>query len=134
MRRARRNSDVGCMETSKKAVKNAISFLQRNHGSPKILIKQIRNLGDTLHLTPVIRHYRLKYPSAAIAFVVGQWYHNVHEHNPHITRLFLADHNATPQQRLRLWPIIHNARKIDIKIIASIFPFGEKYPFVFGCA
>jgi len=116
------------MEINKRAVRDAISFLQRSQGSPKILIKQIRNLGDTLHLTPIIKHYRLKYPSASIAFIVGQWYHNIHEHNPHINRLVLADHNATPAQRLRLLPLIKNARGIDHKIIASIFPFGEKYP------
>jgi len=116
------------MEASRRAVGEAIAFLKRHHGSPKILIKQIRNLGDTLHLTPVIRHYRLKYPGAAIAFVVGQWYHNIHEHNPHINGLFLADHNASPQQRLALWPLIQNAKGIDIKIVASIFPFGELYP------
>ena len=116
------------MDVNKKAVSDAIKFLRRHHGSPKILIKQIRNLGDSMHLTPIIHHYRLKFPSAAIAFVVGQWYHNIHEHNPHITKLFLADHNATPQQRLSLWPLVHGAKGIDIKIIASIFPFGEKYP------
>lgn len=116
------------MDVNKKAVKDAIAFLHRSNGSPKILVKQIRNLGDTLHLTPVIKHYRLKYPGASIAFIVGQWYHNIHEHNPHINRLVLADHNATPAQRLRLWPLIKNARGVDIKIIASIFPFGEKYP------
>jgi len=107
------------------AVKQAIKFLRKSAGTPKILVKQIRNLGDTLHLTPVIHHYRLKFPSAVIAFVVGQWYHNIHEHNPHINGLFLADHNANPQQRLKLWPAVMNARGIDIKIIASIFPFGE---------
>jgi len=115
------------MERNAKAVSDAIKFLRHHHGSPKILVKQIRNLGDTLHLTPVIHHYRLKFPGAAIAFVVGQWYHNIHEHNPHITRLFLGDHNATPQQRLRLWPKIMGAKGVDIKVIASIFPFGEVY-------
>jgi len=113
------------MDANKRAVGDAIKFLKHHHGSPKILVKQIRNLGDTLHLTPIIHHYRLKFPNAAIAFVVGQWYHNVHEHNPHINGLFLADHNATPQQRLALWPLVHNAKGIDIKVIASIFPFGE---------
>jgi len=110
------------------AVKQAIKFLRKSAGTPKILVKQIRNLGDTLHLTPVIHHYRLKFPSAAIAFVVGQWYHNIHEYNPHINSLFLADHNADPQQRLKLWAAVMNARDIDIKIIASIFPFGEIHP------
>jgi ADP-heptose:LPS heptosyltransferase len=116
------------MDRNRRAVSDAIKFLKRHHGSPKILVKQIRNLGDTLHLTPVIHHYRLKFPGAAIAFVVGQWYHNVHEHNPHINGLFLADHNATPQQRLALWPMIQNAKGIDIKVVASIFPFGEVHP------
>lgn len=116
------------MDVNKRAVSDAIKFLRRHNGSPKILVKQIRNLGDTLHLTPIIHHYRIKYPNAAIAFVVGQWYHNVHEHNPHITKLFLADHNANPQQRLALWPLVHNAHGVDFKIIASIFPFGEVHP------
>jgi ADP-heptose:LPS heptosyltransferase len=116
------------MDANKRAVSDAIKFLRKHDGSPKILVKQIRNLGDTLHLTPIIHHYRILHPNAAIAFVVGQWYHNIHEHNPHINQLFLADHNATPQQRLALWDLIHGARGIDIKIIASIFPFGEVHP------
>lgn len=113
------------MNRSAKAVRDAIKFLKSQDRSPKILIKQIRNLGDTLHLTPVIRHYKLRFPKSVLAFVIGQWYHNAHELNPDIDGLFLADHNATPQQRLKLWHTVMNARGVDIKIIASIFPFGE---------
>jgi len=116
------------MDRNIEAVNQAIKFLRDHKGSPKILVKQIRNAGDSIHMTIPIHHYRIKYPNAAIAFIVGQWYHNIHEHNPHINGLFLADHNATPQQRLQLWPLIQNTQDIDIKIIASIHPFGVVYP------
>lgn len=109
-------------------IDHAIDWLQKSGKSKKILVKQIRNLGDTLHLTPVIHHYRLKHPNAAIAFITGDTYANAHRRNPHIDKLFLVDAKADPQSRLQLWDRIKKAKGVDIAIIASIFPFGEKHP------
>jgi hypothetical protein len=55
---------------------------------PTIILKQLEHFGDTLYATPVLRHYRLKYPQAAIVFMTGDKYAEVHAYNPHIDKLY----------------------------------------------
>lgn len=111
-------------------VQAAHHFLISHEGSPKILIKIAKNLGDTLHGSPILKHYRHLHPSAAIAYMVCQNYHGVHEFNPDISPggLFLLPNDITPQERLALWPIIHNLSGVDIKILPSINPFQAAHP------
>lgn len=101
----------------------ARAFLNNSKKPMKILVEQNRNLGDTLHLTPIIRHYRIQYPEACIVFIVAQPYANAHEFNPDIDRLFLIP-SLVPHKRIMM------RRKLitfnECKIIApSIFPYGE---------
>jgi len=105
-------------------VKEAIDWLnQQKDRSPKILVKIARNMGDSLHGYPIIRHYRTLNPYAAIAFLTEQKYHNVHETNPDIDRLFLLPNGMNPQERLRLWSPIKNSQ-VDITVVPAIHPFG----------
>lgn len=101
----------------------ARAYLNNSGKGLKILVEQNRNLGDTLHLTPIIRHYRMQHPDACIVFVTANTYANAHEFNPDIDRLFLIP-SLVPHQRVTL------RRKLltfeECKIIApSIFPYGE---------
>lgn len=107
----------------------AHQFLLRDTGSPKILLKIAKNLGDTLHGAPILKHYRRKYPTAAIAYLVCQNYHGVHEFNNDISSggLFLLPNDITPQERLALWPVINGLTGIDLKIIPAINPFQTVY-------
>jgi hypothetical protein len=56
--------------------------------SPTIILKQTEHFGDTLYATPVLRHYRLKYPQAAIIYVAGDKYAEIHRYNPYIDKFY----------------------------------------------
>jgi len=105
----------------------ARNWLKSSGKSPTILVEQNRNMGDTLHLTPIIRHYRTLHPTAAIAFVVAKDYLNVHEFNPHIDQLFGIP-KLNPQDRIKLRRHILTYTDIDKIIAPSIFPYGEVWP------
>ncbi len=107
------------------AIVNEVADFLRNHsGRPKIIIKLARNLGDTIHMISVFRHYKLKYPNCVIGFITQQMYEGVHYQNRDIDKLGLLPNDLTPQERLALWDPIKNLNGIDLKIIPAIHPFG----------
>lgn len=107
---------------------NAIKWLRKQDGT-KILIKQTRNLGDTLHITPIARHYKIKFPDCKIAFLVGNNYKNAHEFNPDFDKIFPISGKLDPQQRIALGKYLVNHREgIDLVLCPSIFPFSEVWP------
>lgn len=108
-------------------INSAVDFLVKSGGSPRILCKISNNCGDGIHGQPILRHYRLKHPNAAIAFLTEQRYHNVHEYNTDIDKLFLLPNNLNPQTRLALWDPIKLNKSIDISIIPAINPFQALY-------
>jgi len=121
-KKAKKMSDG--LSVAKRVANSAKKWLLDTGKKKLILVEQNCNLGDTLHLTPVIHHYRLKYPDAAIAFIIGQPYHNAHEHNPHIDKLFIAP-NLDGKTRIQFRKHFIKFEP-DIQIIApSIFPYGE---------
>lgn len=104
------------------SIKQLRKWLSKSDKSLKILIEQNRNLGDTLHLVPVIKHYRLKYPEALIVFLVGKPYASAHELNPDIDKIFTVS-SLKPKMRIEL------RKKLlswdDIKLVSpSIFPYA----------
>ncbi len=111
-------------------VNAAAQFLREHPGSPKILCKVSKNLGDSIHAMPIIKHYRMVHPNAAIAFITSQLYHGVHETNLDISKggLFILPNGITEQQRLKLWPVIYGQPGIDIRIIPAINPFSHEHP------
>lgn len=102
----------------------AHAWLKSQGSKYKMLFEQNRNMGDTLHLTPIIRHYRNLHPDAAIAFVVGTPYGNAHEFNPHINKLFLVP-NLIPNLRIQMRQKILTFNDIDKVVAPSIFPYGS---------
>lgn len=98
-------------------------WLKKTGKQTTILIEQNRNLGDTLHLTPVIRHFRLKYPDAAIAFMVGRQYSGAHEFNPHVDKIFCTE-IMKPPGRIALRKHLLKFTDITHVIAPSIFPYA----------
>jgi ADP-heptose:LPS heptosyltransferase len=90
----------------------------------KILVEQNRNMGDTLHLTPIIRHYRNLHPDAAIAFIVGAPYANAHQYNPHVDKIFTLP-NLEPTYRIQMRKKMLTFKDVDEMIAPSIFPYGS---------
>lgn len=101
----------------------ARQYLKNNSKRYTILVEQNRNMGDTLHLTPIIRHFRNEHPNAVIAFVVAQPYANAHEFNPHIDALFLVP-KLEPTYRIQLRRKIIEWKEIKTICAPSIFPYG----------
>jgi len=109
-------------------IKEASEWLKNHKESYKILIKQTRNLGDTLHMTPIARHYKTVYPDCKIAFVVGQAYKSVHDLNKDFDAIFPIDHNLDPHSRIEIGKFMMTIEGIDKILCPSIFPFGEVWP------
>jgi len=108
----------------KTGVVTARKFLEGSGKPQKILIEQNRNLGDTLHLIPVIRHYRRKFPEAAIAFVIGKAYANAHAYNPDVDKIFMIP-TYGPKERIQLRREIIKYDHLDHIIAPSIFPYAS---------
>lgn len=113
------------LEHAKQVVNDAAHWLRAQQCERRILVKQTRNLGDTLHITPIARHYKTKFPGCKIAFIVGRSYASVHELNQDFDKLFLIDNALDPQERIQLKRFIDEVVDLDLKICPSIFPFGE---------
>ena len=107
----------------KEAANRAAVWLRAQPGNgPKYLIEQNRNLGDTLHLIPIIRHYRLLHPNAKIAFLVGRPYCGAHEFNPDVDKIFTCPKmESKPRIALRKYLLTLK----DIRIVSpSSHPYG----------
>lgn len=109
-------------------ISQAVQFLKDSGKTPRILVKIARNLGDSLHGQPIIRHFRNLHPNACIVFLCEQRYHGVHEYNGDIDKLFLLPNDLNPQTRMALWDPIKSNKDIDIAIIPSINPFQYGHP------
>jgi len=116
---------LGKMKESKKVIQEAVDFLNKDNKDERILVKIARNMGDALHSLMILKYYRSKYPKAKIAFLTQKSYASPFLLNTDISSsgLFLLPNNLTPQERLKLWPIIKNNKDIDHKIIPAINPF-----------
>ncbi len=93
-------------------------FLLSTKRKPTILIKQTEHLSENLYVTSVIRHYRIKFPQAAIVLVTGNKYAEVHRNNPHINRLFTVPNK--PEWRSDYKKKMESLNDIDYKIAPSI--------------
>lgn len=105
----------------------AIKILHKSNKPVKILVEQNRNLGDTLHLIPIIRHYRILHPDAIIMMIVAQPYENAWAYNEDLNSIITVP-KLNPQQRIafRKELLKHESK---IKVIApSIFPYGAVWP------
>ena len=106
-------------------VKQAVSWLKAKSGF-KILIMQTCNLGDTLHITPIAKHYKTVYPNCTLAFIVGDSYYEVHANNEDFDQIFTIKASLTGQERILVGQyLVSNSVGIDKVLCPSIFPFGE---------
>lgn len=109
-------------QESVSAINQAKQYLKQSGKSPKILVKVTRNLGDTLHGQPVVKHYRNLYPDACIVFMCEQRYHGVHEYNKDVDKIFVLPNDLNVPTRLALWDPIKSDPEI-MGIIPAINPF-----------
>jgi ADP-heptose:LPS heptosyltransferase len=118
------NKIVARSTTWQKGVNAAVKLLRSKPKALKILIEQNRNLGDTLHLIPIIKHYRLLHPNAMIVFLTAHPYANAWAYNEDVNYVVTIP-SLNPQHRIALRRRLLEYNN-TIKIIApSIFPYGE---------
>lgn len=106
-------------------INEATKWLKKQDTDFRILIKQTRNLGDTLHITPIARHYKTIYPNCKIAFIVGHNYMSVHEHNKDFDMIMPINGTFNAQDRIKLGKYMKNIEGLDLILCPSIHPFGE---------
>jgi hypothetical protein len=121
-----KNADNQKIKSAIEKISNAVHWLKNQDSDYKIIIKQTRNLGDTLHITPIARYYKNNYPKCKIVFVVGDLYCSVHEFNKDFDKIVAIDSKLGPQERIKIgqW-MKNNINGIDKVLCPSIFPFGE---------
>lgn len=111
---------------SKKRVCDAVKWLSGHKNRTKILIKLTKNLGDTLHITPIARHYKTCNPNCVIAFAVGDAYSEVHEYNKDFDMIMPISSKLTGQERIKLGNfMVNEINGIDKILCPAIHPFGE---------
>src|SRR3990172_8044253 len=59
----------------------------------RILIIQLRRIGDVLMCTPVIQALRQKYPQSHLAFLTEEESRSILENNPHLNEVIVWDKN-----------------------------------------
>jgi len=114
------------LQTAKVRILEAAKWLCSQNTDMRILIKLTKNLGDTLHVTPIARHYKTVYPNCKIAFIVGSAYFNVHEHNEDFDMIMPINSSISGQDRIKLGNfMMKEITGIDKILCPAIHPFGE---------
>lgn len=85
------------------------------HSIQKILVIQLRQLGDVLMTTPVVRQLRERFPHAQIDFLTEEVGRRVYECNPHIHKVILLKRKATFFENIMLLKQIYN-QKYDLVV------------------
>lgn len=126
MRRVELKDSHRAFQDSKDRILEAVNILKSQETDYRILIKLTKNLGDTLHVTPIARHYKTINPNCKIAFVVGHAYMSVHEFNDDFDIIMPINSSAlTTQDRIKLGKWMMTIEGIDKILCPSIHPFGE---------
>jgi hypothetical protein len=106
------------IESALGVIEQARQFVLSTQRKPTIVLKQTEHFGDTLYATPVLRHYRLKYPQAAIAFVTGDKYAEIHKYNPHADRVFAMP--VASDMRKAYVNKVFSLQGVDIKLAPAV--------------
>ena len=105
---------------------DAIDIAARQGGLDAIYIQHLRNFGDVLHSSMVVRHYRAAFPKKRIIWGISENY--VEHFKPFSQKLdvmiFGLPHAGEPGDRVR-WAN-HAKTKFKTVITPSVCPFGWK--------
>jgi len=81
----------------------------------KILLIQLRRIGDVLMCTPAVRSVRKAYPDAIIHFLTEQPADQVLRYNPHLDKLIILNKNISIYEKIKMMLQLRN-EKYDVVI------------------
>lgn len=85
--------------------------------APRILVIQLREIGDVLLSTPVLRALRQHYPQSHIAWLAEPAPGRILRGNPHLDALLLQPRHATWQQQ---WQMIRRLRRQRFDLVIDL--------------
>lgn len=100
--------------------------MQNQSDSPKILVIQLKMIGDVLASSIICQNLREKYPDARIDYLIYPFTRPVVEHNPHIDNLVLFD-EGTRKDKIRLLKFIRDIRRRRYDIVIDAYGKLESY-------
>lgn len=97
----------------------------------KILVIQLRQIGDVVLSTPIPRLLKKHLPGARVCFLTEAPSHKLLEGNPHIDELLLNDRKGSFWDTLKLWRTLR-AEKFDAIVDCMGNPRSAQMSFVSG--
>ena len=107
------------IEDGIKRINKAVSHYKEYSNDKIIFIEGLRNFGDTLHSSLVVRHYRKIYPNHLILWGISERYYKEFDNYAQLIGVvvFPLPHNVDPDDR-RKW----KKHCDNLKLFKSIFP------------
>ncbi|HCJ67182.1 MAG TPA: hypothetical protein DHV62_07650, partial [Elusimicrobia bacterium] len=100
-------------------------------GEEKILLIQLRKLGDVILSTPLIEAIKIKYPKSKVYFMVESDYLEVVEDNPFLEGVLVRNSRGSLFEEIKLWKEIAR-HKFDVVIDILHNPRTAYYVFFSG--
>jgi len=97
----------------------------------KILLIQLRRIGDVLMCTPAVRSVRKAYPDAIIHFLTEQPADQVLRYNPHLDKLIILNKNISIYEKIKMMLQLRN-EKYDVVIDFHNNPSSGWFTFLTG--
>lgn len=100
-------------------------------GDEKILLIQLRKLGDVILSTPLIEAIKIKYPKSKVYFMVESNYLEVVKDNPFLDGVIVRNFDSSLLEEIKLWRKIAQ-HKFDVVIDILHNPRTAYYVFFSG--
>ena len=111
--------------------RQATSNEQRATAPRRILIARLDRLGDVVLSTPVIRHMRMLFPDAYIAFMVRPENRDVVESNPHLNEIVLYDKAGSEKGWWGTLKFALSLRKFKFDTAVALHPSNRTHLILF---
>lgn len=88
-----------------------------------LVIKSTKMMGDTIHVSIIVRHYRFIYPDRHIIWAISEKYLDAYKYYPYATKIVGLPHELSLQERQRLSKRLKNVLG-DNLIVCAVGVYG----------